>query len=135
MPARLIRHSLTLFTLSGSILLLLNCRATENNSGGANALNSTVKAKLKEPYEISYNKSQTYALCQQARTADHMERRFNFIVVRLSDNKIIVEGSFRMGYVQWIDDDSIEVLNSSSPAVRDDEKGEKKIIDIHSSQL
>lgn len=113
----------------------MNCRAAEKSSLDTAAFKSAVKAKLGEPYEVSYNKSQTYALCQQARSGDHIQRRFNYIIVRLADNKVIKEGSFRMGYVKWLDEDSIEVSSSNASAAKDNEKATKKeIIDIHSGQ-
>lgn len=93
-------------------------------------LEDVVSARLGKKYELAYNASKTYALCQQQRGADHPQRNFNYVVIRLADREIVLEGSFRLGYVKWKDDTSIEVFNSS---IRD-EQGEKKIISIDTHQ-
>jgi hypothetical protein len=113
---------------------LLNCRAAEKNPQQKNTLpEALIKSSLGEKYTVTYNAAKTYALCQQSREGDHLRRKFRYIVVRLSDNAIVNEGSFQMGYVKWHDEASIEVLNSSS--VRDDRSAEKKIIKIDQDTL
>lgn len=73
------------------------------------SLEAKIKSKLGTGYTVSYNEPKTYALYQQSRVNDHANRSFKYLVVNLSDSKIISEGSFRNGYVKWIDNNSIEI--------------------------
>lgn len=52
-----------------------------------------------------------------------MNRSFKFIVIKISEKKIVREGSFKNGYVKWVDDKSIEVASAGA-----DEKLEKQVI-------
>lgn len=134
MPSKSIYLLLTHLMLFSSITLL-NCHSVRNSAQETDPFKTLVKAELGEPYKLDYNKARTYALCQQERIGDHAQRRFGFIIVRLSDNKVIRKGSYRMGYAQWIGDNSIEVSGSDSPVTRDDGKtASKQIIDIQSDQ-
>ena len=110
-----------------------NCRAVEKNSGSDTIPEALIKSKLGEKYAVSYNRSKTFALCQQQNMNDHSQRKFKYVVIQLSDKKIVHEGTYQLGYVQWHGDNAIEVLNSSSSA-RDDTAGDKKIITINQHQ-
>ena len=52
-----------------------------------------------------------------------MNRTFKFIVVKISEKEIVSEGSFKNGYVKWVDDKSIEVASAG-----EDEKLDKRVI-------
>jgi hypothetical protein len=131
MPAKSIRLLLTVLIFLVS-MALGGCRAAEKNKQEPQlSPENQAKSRLGVKYTVDYNVSKTYALYQQQRENDHSGRKFKYIVVRLKDNKITHEGSFSMGYVKWLDDKSIEVLNSS---IRNDSGGEKKIITVNSNQ-
>jgi hypothetical protein len=135
MPKKPLRILLTPFVLFVS-MTLVQCRASEKNRQDPKAaFESVVKKKLGERYTVSYNTSRTYALCQQSREADHMQRTFNYVVVHLATNKVVHEGSFSMGSVQWHDEKSIEVLDNSSSGRDDGKTNEKKVINIESDQF
>jgi hypothetical protein len=129
MPEKPVRLVFTLCLLVVSISLM-DCKGADAASQ-KNTLDSVVSERLGNKYDLAYNASKTYVLCQQQREADHNQRNFKYVVVRLSDHQVVREGTFRMGHVQWQDDTSIEVLSFSS--IRD-EQGEKKIISIQSDQ-
>jgi hypothetical protein len=134
MPEKQVRSSFTLMLLP-VCMILVNCRVAEKNTQDKKAkFEALVKSELGHAYQVSNNTLQTYALCQQERAGDHLRRNFRYIVVRLSDNKIVHKGSFRMGYVQWHDENSIEVSGASSARDNGD-SGEKTIIPIRSGQL
>jgi hypothetical protein len=117
------RFSFTVFAILVSITLL-HCRADNLHQEKPAAL---LKSRLGEKYSASYNETKTYGLYQQQREGDHPKRKLKYVVVRLSDQSIVKEGSFQMGYVRWRDKDAIEVVSSSG--ARDDQ-AEKKIITI-----
>lgn len=129
MPEKLRRISLTLCVLS-VFIVLLNCKAAQKNDQEPSvAFENLVKSKVGAKYKADYNVSKTHALCQQERTGDHIGRNIKYIVVRLSDNKVIIEGSYSMGHVKWFDNNSIEVLSSSIQGT--ESAGEKKIIKLN----
>jgi hypothetical protein len=129
MPEKLLRLTPTLLLLF-VFIPLVNCKSHGTPVPQKKKLEDVVSDRLGKKYELAYNASKTYALCQQQREADHPQRNFNYVVVRLADQQIVHEGSFRLGHVKWRDDTSIEVFNSS---IRD-EQGEKKIISIDIDQ-
>jgi hypothetical protein len=129
MPEKAIRLVFTLCLLTVSISLM-DCKGADTASQ-KKTLDSVVSERLGNKYDLAYNASKTYTLCQQQRQGDHSQRNFKYVVVRLSDLQVVREGTFRMGNVQWQDDTAIEVLSFSS--IRD-ERGEKKTISILSDQ-
>ena len=78
---------------------------------------------------IELNETKTFALCEQKPTTDHARRQYRFVVIRLNDKAIVHEGTFSMGYVQWLDDKSIEVASGSPSS---DEGSTMKIIHVNS---
>jgi adenosine deaminase len=128
---KLTHFSLTLVYLLVSTALS-NCIAAKKTNDDKNAFESLVRAELREKFTVDYNKSKTYALCQQKRSDDHLRRSFKYIVVRTQDNTVVHEGNFSMGYVQWHDENSIEVFQAASSA---NDSGNKKIVQINSAQL
>jgi hypothetical protein len=131
MPEKRIHHVALISFAFCVFITFVNCKGADKILQDKASIDSMVSKKLGKKYDLSYNGSKTYALCQQQREGDHQQRSFKYIVVRLSDNYVVREGSFRMGYVKWQGDQSIEV--SSSVSVRD-EQGQKQIINIHSNQ-
>jgi hypothetical protein len=131
MSEKLTHVSFTLGCLFVSIALL-NCRALKKSDVAGDAFDSLVASKLGEKFIVKYNINRTYALCQQERTDDHQRRNLKYIVVRTKDNTLVQEGSFSMGYVQWHDEDAIEVFSSSSSR---DDSGDKRIIKLTSDKL
>jgi hypothetical protein len=128
---KLTHFSLTLAFLLVSITLS-NCIAARKNKEDNNPFRSLVRSKLGEEFIVNYNKNKTYALCQQKRSDDHLRRSFKYIVVRRKDNNLVHEGNFSMGYVQWHDENSIEVFSVLSSV---NDSGDKKIVQINSGQL
>jgi hypothetical protein len=81
-----------------------------------------IVAKLGKNITREENETKTHVLYVQKTQGDHPARIFNYVVERKSDKKIVLEGSFQMGYVKWITNSSIEVL--SLPSLT--EQGESK---------
>ena len=108
------RSLLTLCLVSVSITLM-NCKAG-NIPGDSNLpFEEVVKSKLGPQFSVDQNSNHSHALCTQTRSEnDHARRIFKYIVVRLSDHVVVNEGSFSMGYVRWINYNSIEVATSSA---------------------
>lgn len=84
------------------------------------------KRELGEHYTVINNPLNTFALCQQQRTSDHLSQKLDYIVIRITDSKVIERGTYQNGHVKWIDDQSIEVLSGARPGT----ELKKKIITI-----
>jgi hypothetical protein len=111
MPSKIVSLAFTVLLLFVSIAFE-QCRAGSQKQGENSSLDATIKSRIGNDFVIDFNKSKSYALCYQKAGDDHSQRTFQFIVVRLSDNRIVNEGTFRMGYVKWVDEGTIEVLNT-----------------------
>lgn len=90
-----------------------------------------VIAKLGEDVISEENETKTHVLYVQKFQGDHPTRSYNYVVERKSDKKIVLEGSFQMGYVKWITNSSIEVLSLPSLTEQDESKF-KKVFSITS---
>jgi hypothetical protein len=129
MPKKQVMHSLTLLLCAVS----MTYEGCHRPVARVRDISSIVNELLGENNDITYNKPKTFALCQQERSGDHAARRFKYIVVRMADMEIVHEGSFRLGYVKWVTDDSIEVLDTGHTS--SDEPVEKKVIKLDSLKL
>ena len=112
--------------------LLFNCKASNRDNQTPGDLHSVVKPYLGETYLTDYNSSKTFALCQEKRQGDHMNRKFKYAIVRIADLKIIHQDTFQKGHVQWITDEAVEVATIDQRAAS--EQVQKKIIPVKSSQ-
>jgi hypothetical protein len=119
-PASLTKLVFASFLFSISVLACCSSSKTAHTD-----LDAFVKNRLGNHYTISYNNSNSYALCQQSRTDDHANRSFKYLVLKVSDRSVINEGLFKNGYVKWVDDKSIEVGTAGK-----DEKIDKKVIQV-----
>jgi hypothetical protein len=90
-----------------------------------------VIAKLGKDVISEENETKTHVLYVQKAQGDHSTRSYNYVVERKSDKKIVLEGSFQMGYVKWTTNSSIEVLSLPSLTEQDESKY-KKVFSVKS---
>ena len=94
------------------VFILAGC-ASHNAMDQDDTVEKIADEVLGDDPSITLNGSGTFALCQQKPGADHARRQYRFIVIRLIDKAVVYEGTFRMGYIAWRDDDAIEVVSES----------------------
>jgi hypothetical protein len=112
MPSKALSLMLTILLVAVSITCD-SCRAANKDQPTKNSpLEDLIKARIGNDFVVEFNTHKTHALCYQKHTDDHAQRTMQFIVVRLSDNKEVADGTFTMGYVKWKDDETIEVLTT-----------------------
>lgn len=119
--------------LSTTILLmviLVSCHSSKNGADQDIRLKKIANEAVGSENNIEFNKSETFALCQEKAGAIHARKQYRFVVVRLKDMVIVHKGAFSMGYVKWIGNDSIEVY-SGSPGLKEGGSS-KKIIRVDS---
>jgi hypothetical protein len=92
---------------------------------------NVVVAKLGKNIATEENETKTHVLYVQKAQGDHPTRIYKYVVERKSDKKIVLEGSFQMGYVKWITNSSIEVLSLPSLTEQDESKY-KKVFSVKS---
>jgi hypothetical protein len=95
------------------LLLAIFVFGCASAQGTQKTTDEKIKSLLGSAYSVNYNETKKFALYQQSRVNDHVNRSFKYVVVRLSDNKILNQGSFRKGYVKWIDATKIEVASAT----------------------
>lgn len=105
MPMRLLLLCLTM------CLLACSKKATNNTSSviKEDNLNKTVEEVLGTNTEKIFNTTKDLLLAKQIGLPETSVVRF--IVIQTSNGKIIHQGSFKPGYVQWKTNDSLELFN------------------------
>lgn len=112
------------------VVTLISCRGAKNGPDQDTTLKKIANEAVGPENNIEFNRSKTFALCQEKAGASHARKQYRFVVVRLKDMVIVHKGTFAMGYVKWLDNDSIEVF--SGPSSVKEEGSSKKIIHVNS---
>jgi hypothetical protein len=80
------------------------------------------------------NENHTHILYTQKPDGDNAARIYKYAVVSKSDNKIVLDGSYKLGYVKWISNFQIEVLSLPSLTEQDEAKF-KKVFSVLQEKL
>lgn len=112
------------------ITILVSCRSSTTGTDRDTTLKKLAHEAVGRENTIEFNSSETFALCQEQAGGSHARKQYRFVVIRLKDMAIVYKGTFAMGYVKWLDNDSIEVF-SGSPSLKE-EGSSKKIIPVNS---
>ncbi len=106
--------------ISGNVLLvavlltLATCKVASSQKQGT-SLDKLITDRLGKEVVAENNPGGSYRLYKQP-TGGHVSRLYKYIVIRLSDESIAAEGTYRMGYVKWKDDVTLEVVTSEGQA-------------------
>jgi hypothetical protein len=119
---------LTLFLGSMSIVLY-QCRTQA--AAQLNHLNAVAERQLGNDYAITYNTSHDLALCQEGSGKGHIGKKYKFMVVRLHDGKILYKGTYKLGYVKWLDNESLEIYRGERTATDEPAQSAKEIVKIN----
>jgi hypothetical protein len=125
-------HALITVFFHAVFITFTGCKVSEK-SPQSDQLEKIASQKLGANFTTTYNSLKTYALCQQARVGDHSDRIFRYVVIKLADNTIVREGSFRRGHVKWNDSKSLEILNGSRN--RNEDSSQISIVNVEAGQL
>lgn len=113
------------------LLTIFSCKAQQQKHSL-----QVISEKIGDNAIIDYNQDRSFALVQEKFTVvQDTEYTSSFLVIRMSDNKIIKEGKVVHGYIKWINDDIIEIFEM--PGVIKDGQEEddfKKRINIRAFQ-
>jgi hypothetical protein len=111
------------------MLLLLCCKAADSQSTD-DTLQTVIKNKLGNEILVESSVNGTFQLYKQA-PGGHAARLYKYVVVRAADQSIVKEGTFKMGYVKWKDDSTLEVVTTESN--NHQEVPVKKFIDLNNN--
>jgi hypothetical protein len=95
-----------------ALMTLLSCKAAESQSND-DTLQAEIKSKLGNEVIIENSVNGTFALYKQA-PGGHAGRVYKYLVVRIADKKIVTEGNYKLGYVKWKDDSTLEVMTAQN---------------------
>lgn len=109
-------HPVNLFAIFLIAILMVSgsCRAPQGTGAHDKHLQVFADSVLGPGNTIHLNESRNMALCQQGPAGDHAMRKYRYIVVRLPDHAVLLQGNFQMGSVKWADDQSIAVISGST---------------------
>jgi len=95
-------------------ILIFSCKPTSSNQTNTDSVEQLVTQKLGN-YELFQSSSGTYTLYIQKVDPSAANPVTKFLVVESTSKMIVLEKSFRPGYVKWIDDSTLEYLDA--PAI------------------
>jgi hypothetical protein len=89
-------------------------------SQGLQSIESIAASELGKQYSIIYNTEKTFALCDQKPMDGHARQKLKFIVIEVANHNIVHRGSYQLGYVKWLDEDSLKVYSKDNTSDESD---------------
>jgi|GEM_PF-1316968 hypothetical protein len=96
---------------AGVAILIVSCEPTRSNQTKVDSIEQIVTQKLGS-YELIPSFSGAYTLFVQKIDPSAANTVTNFLVVESTSKIIILEKSFKPGYIKWIDNSTIEYLDA-----------------------
>lgn len=111
--------------------LMCGCKTTVQNQQQTEDAKTIAISKLGSPIESFKSPDGHYELFVQQPNNSPMKQPLKFLVIQINTNQVVMEKSFMPGYVKWIDDTTLELLDMPG-IIRGDEDltDYKKIIDV-----
>jgi hypothetical protein len=106
------------------VMLFVYCASPQSRSPEKQR-EKLVKATLGSEFTAEYNRSRTFVLYKQKQDPAHIGESLKYLVLKDDSNEVVQEG-----YVKWVDDTTIEVLNLPGKLESPDdvEKYKKQVI-------
>jgi len=102
--------------------------ASQPKTTNSSSIEDVVVSKIGKSFLLTENENKTFVLYQQKPEGDHAAKNYKYLVIRKSDNVIMISGSYQLGYVKWVSNKAIEVLSLPSVIEQDEAKFKKVII-------
>jgi len=111
--------------------LMCGCKTTVQNHQQTEDAKTIAISKLGSSIESFKSPDGHYELFVQQPNDSPMKQPLKFLVIHINTNKVVMEKSFMPGYVKWMGDSSLELLDVPG-IIRGDEDltDYKKIIDV-----
>ncbi len=116
----------TMFTFTTFVvsMLVIGCRSPKDAQVD---LRSVIESRLGQAYDTISNQSKSHLLAQQRRQSDHSQQTIRYLVIRLSNKKIVKEGTYQNGFARWFSDHELEIIETTTR-----EENKRHIIPIDS---
>lgn len=111
------------------LIVASSCASQHKSKKTTTHANQTnlVEAKLGKNTSNEMNENNTLVLYRQkAEQGDFAGRQYKYVVIRKLDSQVVLEGTYKFGYVKWLTNTQLEVLDMPS-AIEQDETKFKKI--------
>jgi hypothetical protein len=111
--------------------LMCGCKTTVQNKQPTEDAKTIAIRKLGSSIESFRSPDGHYELFVQQPDDSPMKQALKFLVIQINTNMVVMEKSFMPGYVKWMGDSSLELLDMPG-IIRGDEDltDYKKIIDV-----
>jgi len=111
--------------------LMCGCKTTAPNQQQTEDAKTIAISKLGSSIESFRSPDGHFELFVQQPNDSPMKQPLKFLVIQINTNKVVMENSFMPGYVKWLGDSALELLDVPG-IIRGDEDltDYKKIIDV-----
>lgn len=109
-----------------TLLLIGSCRS---NTSAQQRIEEIARQQFAD-YELLFNESRSFVVVIEKNSTNAFAR-LNYLIFKCADGSQISKGSFRPGYLKWLNDDEIEIFDAPG-MIREDENLDlyKKIISV-----
>lgn len=111
--------------------LMCGCKTTVQNQQPTEDAKTIAIRKLGSSIESFRSPDGHYELFVQQPDDSPMKQALKFLVIQINTNMVVMEKSFMPGYVKWMGDSSLELLDMPGIIRADEDLTDyKKIIDV-----
>ncbi|MCS6974225.1 MAG: hypothetical protein N2044_05055 [Cyclobacteriaceae bacterium] len=114
-----------LFGLLIPVFLIGSCRSQQHIE--------EIARKHFSDYELLFNDARSFVLIKE-KNSTNASGQIHWIILKCSNKKMILQGSFRPGYIKWLNNDEIEIFDAPG-MIRSDENLDlyRKIISVRNA--
>lgn len=112
-------------------IFLCCCKTTVQNQPQSGDAKAIAISKLGSSIESFKSPDGHYELFVQQPNDSPMKQALKFLVIQINNNKVVMEKSFMPGYVKWMGDSTLEVLDMPGIIRADEDLTDyKKIVNV-----
>lgn len=94
------------------IILWIGCKPTQKNNSSEDLINQIAIEKVGAEFDAYQSPDKTYILFIEKVNPTAVNPITKFIVIESVGQKVMIEKSFRPGYVKWVDNSVIELFDA-----------------------
>ncbi|MBL7871420.1 MAG: hypothetical protein JNM78_07405 [Cyclobacteriaceae bacterium] len=94
------------------IILWMGCKPTQNNNSPEDLINQIALEKLGAEFDAYPSPDKSFVLFTKKLSPSAANTFTKFIVIETTSHKVVIEKSYKPGYVKWINDSILELLDA-----------------------
>ncbi len=115
------------------IFLLLASWSCKTGEPALQQIENTVRSRFTS-YELLFNESRSFVVAVE-KNATNASGRLNYLIFNCTNGSQISEGSFRAGYIKWLNDNEVEIFDAPGMVHKDEHLDlYKKVISVKSAK-